>query len=418
MHYQPSYLFVFLLLSAAVLAAPIERLNKSFKIHSRQVASSRARDGAIALDRAYRKYGWPVPHKSNSTARNKVLSATGNENERSKVDATPEEGDAEFLSPITIGGQMLMMNFDTGSSDLWVFNTQLERSETLGHTPFDPSKSTTFRTLNGASFSISYGDSSKAQGTVGFDTVDIGGAKVEQQAIELATDVTDSFIQDVDSDGLVGLGFSSINTVKPTAQKTFFDNIQPSLAAPVFTANLRHATVGAYEFGRIDPTQFHGDIHYTPVDPSQGFWQLASPRYAVGHGAVQRNENASPAIADTGTSLMLVDDAVVRAYWSQVRGAQMDQQAGGSGGGGVTFPCDAELPDFHVALGGEEEGYMATIPGELMSFQRLGANVCFGGLQSNLGQPLQIYGDVLFKAQFVVFDGGRKRIGFAPLAEV
>lgn len=118
MHNQPSFLFFFLLLSAAVSAAPFERLNKSFKIHSRQVASSRARDGAIALDRAYRKYGWPVPHKSNSTVRNKVLSATGNESERSKVDATPEEGDAEFLSPITIGGQKLMMNFDTGSSDL------------------------------------------------------------------------------------------------------------------------------------------------------------------------------------------------------------------------------------------------------------------------------------------------------------
>lgn len=247
----------------------------------------------------------------------------------------------------------------------------------MGHTPFDPSKSTTFRTFNGASFSISYGDSSKAQGTVGFDTVDIGGAKVEQQAVELATDVTDSFIEDVDSDGLVGLGFSSINTVKPTQQKTFFDNIMPSLAAPVFTANLRHATVGAYEFGRIDATQFHGELHYAPVDPAQGFWQIASQRFAVGGGAVQKNENASPAIADTGTSLMLVDDAVVRAYWSQVPGAQLNQEGNGSGGGGggVTFPCDAELPDFHVELGsGEGQGYMATVPGELMSYQRLGGN--------------------------------------------
>lgn len=118
MHNQSLSFFVILLLSAAALAAPTEQSNKSFKIHTRQVASSRARNGEIALDRAYRKYGWPVPPKSNSTVRNKSLSATGNEKGRSKVEATPEEGDASFLSPVTIGGQKLMMNFDSGSSDL------------------------------------------------------------------------------------------------------------------------------------------------------------------------------------------------------------------------------------------------------------------------------------------------------------
>lgn len=390
----------------AVSAAPTKLEEKSFKIQRRRFSSPNARNGAAALGKTYRKYGWEVPEAlSNKVQTIQTLAANQNDGEGT-VKATPEEGDAAFLSPIKIGGQTLMVDFDTGSSDLWVFNTNLGEQQTQGHAVYDPKKSSTFKSMQGASFRISYGDNSAAAGTVGTDTVDIGGAEVEGQAVELASTITDSFKQDVDSDGLVGLAFGSINTVKPQPQKTFFENVMASLDKPVFTANLRHHTVGSYEFGRIDNTQFKGDVTYTPIDNSQGFWQIESKSFAVGDGHTQTNPNASPAIMDTGTSLMLADDAVVRSYWRQVRGAQMDDQ-------GVTFPCDAQLPDFHIALG---PSYMATVPGELMNFQRLGRNTCFGGLQSNMGQPLQIYGDVLFKSQFVVFDGGNQAVGFAPHA--
>ena len=248
----------------------------------------------------------------------------------------------------------------------WVFNTQLPSSSTAGQTLFDPSKSTTFKLLEGASFEISYGDQSKAAGIVGTDVVNIGGATVNNQAVELATEVTDSFVEDANSDGLLGLGFSTINTVQPEKQKTFFDNIQASLVEPLFTVNLRHAEVGAYEFGRIDPSKFQGSLTFTPVDNSHGFWEIQSNSSAVGDDAIQSNAKASPAIADTGTSLMLVDDEVAEAYWSQVQGARFDQDQQA-----FIFPCDSDLPDFHVALGAE---YMGTIPGELMNFSRAGGH--------------------------------------------
>lgn len=246
----------------------------------------------------------------------------------------------------------------------WVFNTQLPPSSTAGQTLFDPLKSATFKLLEGASFEISYGDKSRAAGNVGTDIVNIGGATVNNQAIELALEITDSFVDDANSDGLLGLGFSTINTVKPEQQKTFFDNIQASLVEPLFTVNLRHAEVGAYEFGRIDPSKFQGSLTFTPVDSSRGFWEFQSASFAVGDGEVQRNVKAGPAIADTGTSLMLVDDEVAEAYWSQVDGARFDQDQRA-----FVFPCDADLPDFHIALGNE---YMGTIPGELMNFSEAG----------------------------------------------
>lgn len=194
---------------------------------------------------------------------------------------------------------------------------------------------------------------------MGTDTVNIGGATVTKQAVELATAVSSSFVQDVNSDGLLGLAFSKLNTVKPTQQKTFFDNIMPSLAQPVFTADLKHATTGSYEFGNIDSSKFSGSLSYVSVDTSQGFWQFTSNRFSV-NGQEQQNPGATPAIADTGTSLMLVDDAVAQAYYSQVQGAQNDPNVGG-----YTFPCSSTLPDFGVGVGGS---YTAVIPGSGINF--------------------------------------------------
>jgi len=322
------------------------------------------------------------------------------------VAATPEQGDVEYLAPISIGGQVMNMDFDSGSSDLWVFNTQLARASQTGHQNYNPSTSTSFKLMQGASFTISYGDGSGAAGNVGTDTVNIGGATVTNQAIELATAVSSSFVEDTQSNGLVGLAFSKLNTVKPVQQKTFFDNAKASLAMPVFTADLRKAAVGSYEFGNIDTTKFNGSITWAEVNTTNGFWQFSSTKFQVGTGSAMAVAGGQ-AIADTGTTLMLANAAVVNAYYSQVTGAVNNQSVGG-----VTFPCNAQLPDLQVDIGGV---YMATIRGDDINFAPVDAasTSCFGGLQA-IASSLQIYGDIMFKSQFVVFNSGNNTVGMAP----
>lgn len=322
------------------------------------------------------------------------------------VTATPEANDVEYLAPISIGGQTMVMDFDSGSSDLWVFSTSLSANAQRGHTNFNPTKSTSFKAMTGASFSISYGDGSGAAGTVGTDTVNIGGATVTSQAIELATAVSSSFVQDTNSNGLVGLAFSKLNTVKPTAQKTFFDNAMASLSQPVFTADLRHNAVGSYEFGNIDSTKFNGSLSWAAVNTTNGFWQFSTSKFSVGTGAVTRTAGGQ-AIADTGTTLMLTSAAIVNAYYSQVQGAVNNATVGG-----VTFPCSATLPDLNVDVGGS---YMAAIRGKDINFSPVDSTgkMCFGGVQA-INSNLQIYGDILFKSQFVVFNGGNNSIAMAP----
>lgn len=452
---MPSFASIFLffgLLASLVSAAPGVIQKRSFKVERVRNANFKGHDGPRELLKAYQKYRMDVPpalldaiHNkgkpdatenvqtkasskngknggkgrkggkgSGAAANNGTAAAVGGNNGTSAavgnntagvglVTATPEAGDVEYLSPVQIGGQTLNLDFDSGSSDLWVFNSQLSAKATTGHSVYDPTKSSSFKMINGASFSISYGDGSGAAGNVGTDTVVIGGATVTKQAVELATAVSQSFVSDTSNDGLLGLAFSKLNTVKPQQQKTFFDNVMPTLAEPVFTADLRKNAVGAYEFGRIDTTKFTGDMAWIPVNTTQGFWQFGTSGFAVGDGAAQTATPAQ-AIADTGTTLILTSQEVADGYYSQVQGAVNDAQVGG-----ITVPCDATLPDLILDVGGI---YQARVKGEDINFAQVQGNTCFGGVQATTSS-LQIWGDIFFKSQFVAFNGGNNTLGMA-----
>lgn len=287
--------------------------------------------------------------------------------------------------------------------------------------------------MNGATFSITYGDGSGAAGTVGTDTVNIGGAVVQKQAVEIADKVTGSFVQDTASNGLVGLAFSKLNTVQPQQQKTFFDNIAGQLAEPVMTASLKSdSSAGSYQFGVIDQAKFTGNLANVSVDNTNGFWEFNSAAFSVGNNGTMQAITQSPtAIADTGTTLMLVSPEVATAYYAQVQGAQMSQQAGG-----YVFPCDAALPTLSIAVGDKN---MATVPASVINFSKVSSTskcfslffgipsvtescaliflaVCFGGVQSNGGNQFQIFGDVFLKSMFVVFDQRGPSLGLASPA--
>ena len=407
-------LFTLATLATFVLAAPTPAntlMKRSFTV---PVVGRGKLSPAEAMAQAYRKYGWEIivfdpeqpaptasgyawPNKTTTAVAGPTGTSSGNDGEGT---ATPEKHDQANNSPFTIGGQTLNLNFDTGSADLWVFSTEMPSNEDSGHTLFNPSQSSTWTTYTGGSWSILYGDDSNAQGNVGFDTVNIGGAIVQKQCIELATEASGSFLRDRASDGLVGLAFSSINQVQPEQQKTFFANIMHSLDQPIFTVDLSESS-GIYEFGSIDSTKYTGDIHYAPVDSSQGYWQIQSEAYTLG-GKQIACTICSPTVADTGTSLLLLDEDIVAAYYKQVQGAQFSYSKGG-----YVFPCSASLPELGIAIG----DYMATITDTV--YGRVSEDLCFGGIQRNTGDGMNILGDVFLKQVFAVFDGGNLRLGIA-----
>lgn len=256
------------------------------------------------------------------------------------------------------------------SSHRWVVNTRLPNASTEGHTAYDPSKSSSFKEMKGSRFNITYGDDSYAFGGVGTDTINVGGVTVTGQSIGLPTEVAPSILSDTHSNGLVGLGFSSINTVKPKKQKSFFETVAEVLDEPVLGVSLVSGGVGEFEFGTINKSKFKGDLVNASVDASGGFWKFESPLYRVGDGEMKEHDKATSTIADTGTSLMLLEQIVVDAYYEKVHGAQYATSASG-----WIYPCSAELPNLSIAVGPQ---HLATVPGNMINFAEVGTNTTTG----------------------------------------
>ena len=353
--------------------------------------------------------------------------ATGNQT--GEVPAEDSQNDSEYLCPVTIGtpGKTFTLDFDTGSADLWVspmlccllskqtaltikqlWSTELPAATTSGtsHTIFDPTQSSTFKNSSGSSWQISYGDSSSASGSVGTDVVNIGGLIIQNQAIELAKTLSTQFQQD-SSDGLLGLAWGSINTVTPTPVQTPVENMISQNDIPktseLFTANLGSVKdandpdkgESFYTFGYIDEDALGGQTpYYTPVDNSQGFWMFNSTSAVVAGKTIERSGNT--AIADTGTTLALVDDATCKAIYAAIPGGKYDSTQQG-----YIYPSNtsvAKLPVVSFAVGGQQ----FALQKEDLGFADAGSGMTYGGIQSRGSMTFDILGDVFLKSIYAV----------------
>lgn len=162
---------------AAVL--PDQQTKGSFTV--RQVPSHKSKfNGALSVYRTYLKYGVPPPEELRlAVAR---MAAPGKRTAGSVIADPIDTFDSAYVSPVQIGTppQTLNLDFDTGSSDMWVFASQTPAAQITGQTIFKPESSSTAKELAGATWSILYGDGSRSRGIVYNDIVSIGGVSLTQ----------------------------------------------------------------------------------------------------------------------------------------------------------------------------------------------------------------------------------------------
>ena len=94
---------------AAAVATPVEKRIGNFSVVQKKNEKFVA-NGPMAYAKAYIKYGKTMPADLAA-----AVSGT--------VKASPEDAyDSEYLCPVSIGGQTLNLDFDTGSADLYVLS--------------------------------------------------------------------------------------------------------------------------------------------------------------------------------------------------------------------------------------------------------------------------------------------------------
>lgn len=129
-----------------------------------------------------------------------------------------------YYGPISIGSgpkgrQNFMIDFDTGSANLWVpASTCGDCTSGSGVPPknlYDHKKSVTYKP-DGRPFDIGY-VSGPVSGYLSYDTLDVGGASLKEFHFAEVTDVSGlgSLYRDLPTDGILGLGWDSISVDTP-----------------------------------------------------------------------------------------------------------------------------------------------------------------------------------------------------------
>ena len=150
-----------------------------------------------------------------------------------------------------------------------------------------------------------------------------------------------------------------------------------------------------YTFGYIDQATLGGQTpYYTPVDKSQGFWMFDSASAVVAGKTIPRSGNK--AIADTGTTLALIDDTTCKAIYDAIPGGKYD-----SSQQGYIYPSNTpvdKLPVVSFAVGGKQ----FPLQKEDLGFADAGNGMTYGGIQSRGSMTFDILGDVFLKSIYAV----------------
>lgn len=314
---------------------------------------------------------------------------------------TPSENGYSWFVPTVVGNQTFNMIYDTGSADMWMYSNESSPYQSLEHPTYVPTSSATL--LPNYTWSIAYAYGQAIDGVVFTDIVKAGEVTFTNQSVQSAVHIP----IEVSSDGIMGLAFSTINTVQPVKQKTFYENLAPTLQKKVFSANLRLGGGASWDFGYIDDSKYSGDIAYVPV-VSEKYWSVAVNEYGFGEGSFG-NETIGDVIVDSGTSLIYLPNAVVAEYYGQIEGYELTD------GGSHIFPCNSTVPDLHFKI----EGATLSVPGHGFNLGQYdpGSDTCVGALNTQLNMKYSVLGNLFMQNYYVVHSTEEEtpRMGFAPM---
>ncbi|KAJ1367837.1 Inositol hexakisphosphate and diphosphoinositol-pentakisphosphate kinase [Parelaphostrongylus tenuis] len=185
-----------------------------------------------------------------------------------------------YVGNVTIGtpGQNMSLLTDTGSANLWVFDTTCRVQELIVN-------------------------------------IICTGATIENQDFIRVTEADDAFLF-MPIDGILGLGRSGITVGKVTSP---LQNILGNLDASLFTIwmddklSKKDGKTGLITFGAVDTINCHPAINYVPLS-SKSHWQFAMEGFSIGSFSQKKREQV---VSDSGTSWIGAPSEIIEAIVNQ-----------------------------------------------------------------------------------------------------
>ncbi|KAJ1912046.1 hypothetical protein IWQ60_009846 [Tieghemiomyces parasiticus] len=368
------------------------------------------------------------------------------------VEAINFRSDLEYYSAVSFGTppQTFKVMLDTGSADTWVIARGCPTSKCANHATFDKTISTTYR--NGSSdWQVTYGDHSFAGGFSGWDTLRIGALTITNQSLGLAMYASPQFTNDV-VDGIVGLSFRGVSNNpdnRTPMDRLVEDHLLPEPLFAVYFPPRQVASVGEFTFGTVNSARYHGDLVYVPLS-RKPYWQFELEAAYIGNTVVDQRVQC---MVDTGTNVLLVSNEAARAIHLQIPGARETRSDGwiipcsrftasaatsalpGANESTTVSPAPSSTaliaksqsfsPDSTHARRSDLgpaltiqfsiNGHNFTVPVASLPLEPVKSRpgFCYSGVAG--GSPRWILGTIFIKHNYVVFDHGRERLGFAPI---
>ncbi|KAG6810685.1 hypothetical protein H0H92_010741 [Tricholoma furcatifolium] len=234
-----------------------------------------------------------------------------------------DEGfDSTYYSTASIGTPAQNFNFilDTGSSDLWVVDSQCTSCGTISAPTYVASASSSL-ILSNSDIQIQYGSGSVG-GQIGQDTVSMVAAN------QMTSNLLESGIS-----GIMGLAFP---TIAETQATPFWDalTISGKLDNPEMSFWLardrddpnasNNAPGGIFTLGGTNSSLYTGNIEFLDLAvTTPTYWLLSMSAITVqGKEVATSTGSAALSAIDTGTTLIGGPTADVEAIWAAVPGSQ------------------------------------------------------------------------------------------------
>jgi len=339
---------------------------------------------------------------------------------------TNQQSDASYFAQVNVGTppQSFNLILDTGSSDLWVTDSQCANCQTA--TPkYDSSKSNTV-SLSQFGTTIRYG-SGQVAGQIGTETVSMGGFSVAKQTFLAASQLSTGLL-DGSVSGIMGLAFDTITATRSTPfwQNLLNNKLLDSPEMSFWMTRFRNVPTaneeepgGIFTLGGTNSTLFTGDIEFLDMPSNPSFWLLNLKTVTVnGKSVTIASGDASISAIDTGTTLIGGPTQDVAAIYAAVPGAApIDTESGF-----YSFPCNTKV-EISLSFGGK----LWPINSADMNLGRVstGSTQCVGGifdlsLGSNIvsggGNPNWVVGATFLKNVYSVYRADPPSIGFAQLS--